>query len=73
MPVRLFPREHRREGRPLTQAVPTTTDGPMHIPDAKIVSIDEARALIAPVLARHLADRDLQITLDSELMFADES
>ncbi len=44
----------------------------MHIPDAKIVSIDEARALIAPVLARHLADRDLQITLDSELMFADD-
>jgi hypothetical protein len=44
----------------------------MHIPNAKIISIDEARDLIAPVLARYLADRDLQITLDNELTFADE-
>jgi hypothetical protein len=43
----------------------------MHIPNAKIVSIDEARTLIAPVLARYLAGRDLQIMLDDELMFAD--
>jgi hypothetical protein len=44
----------------------------MHIPNAKIIPIDEARALIAPALARHLADCDLQNTLDGELMFADE-
>jgi hypothetical protein len=43
----------------------------MHIPNAEIVSIDEARTLIAPVLARYLAGRDLQIMLDDELMFAD--
>lgn len=43
----------------------------MHIPNAKIVSAAEARALIAPALARRLPSRDLQIALDDELNFAD--
>ncbi|MEI9902518.1 MAG: hypothetical protein WDN31_23250 [Hyphomicrobium sp.] len=43
----------------------------MHIADARIVSIEEARAYVAPLLARHLSPPDLQAALDNDLMFAD--
>jgi hypothetical protein len=43
----------------------------MHIPTARIISTDEARALIEPALAPRLPARDLKIALDDELGFAD--
>lgn len=44
----------------------------MLITGGKLISSQEAKALLAPVLARHMAPRDLQIALDDELNFADE-
>jgi hypothetical protein len=41
------------------------------IPGAKVVSADEARRIIAPLLAPFLAPRDLQSTLDDELVLGD--
>jgi hypothetical protein len=42
----------------------------MPIPDAKLISAEAARALIAPLLARHRKGSDLQIVLDDELMLS---
>ncbi len=44
----------------------------MHILDAELIPPEEAHALLAPILAGHLAGRDLQIALDDELCLADE-
>lgn len=43
----------------------------MHISNARIIAVDEARALIEPALASRLPARDLQIALDDELTLAD--
>jgi len=39
--------------------------------NAEIVSVDVARALVAPALARHMAGADLTIALDHELILGD--
>lgn len=44
----------------------------MHVSGATVIGAGEARDLIAPLLARHLAPADLEIALDDELMLADE-
>jgi hypothetical protein len=44
----------------------------MQITDARIISVEEARRLIEPVLARHLRGPNLVLALDRELCFDDE-
>lgn len=44
----------------------------MSFANARIITVDEARTLVTPVLASFMAKADLEIALDHELMFADD-